>query len=114
MKFIALFLLVVTFLGNIARADYFSPFIDAKVGATVTSTGVIVVDTHSGSAPAYFVRFRTDTGPRDIPAEIPSELSGKDISGRRAKITVIIREREDVNTKAKIRFLEVLRIDFDT
>lgn len=112
MKIIGFLTLLLGFGASALRADFLSPFADSKPGSTVTSNGEIVIATPPGSTPVYFVRFRTDTGPGKIEAEIPSELIRQAIAGRSARITVTIREREDPKTKAKMRFLEVLKIEF--
>ena len=112
MKTKSFFILVLAVAAVSLRADFLSPFADSKIGATVTSIGEIVVDAHQGSATVYFVSFRTDTGPAKIIAEIHSELLRQELAGRSARITATICEREDPKTKAKIRFLEVLKIEF--
>jgi len=94
------------------RADFFSPFADSKVGATVTSDGQIVIVERKGGGADYFVHCRACTGPVNIPAEIPSKLIQPGMTGRAAKITATIREREDVKTKSMTRFLDVTAIEF--
>ena len=112
MKIIALVCLLLAAAGRPLRADFFSPFADAKVGSTVTSTGEIVLETSDGGAAVCYVRFGTDTGPRRIPAEIAPELTRQKVAGRPAKITATIRERTDPKSKAKVRYLEVLKVEF--
>ena len=110
MKFITTLVLFLAFSVGSLHADYFAPFADAKVGATVTSGGQIVAVEHKGGGTDYSVRFGTDTGPKILPAEIPASLIKEGIVGHDAKITATIREREDAKTKAKTRFLEVKEI----
>ena len=110
MKTIACLILFLAVAVGSLRADYFSPFADAKVGATVTSSGRIVAVEHQGGGTDYTVHFGTDTGPRILPAEIPAKLIKEGIVGQDAKITATIQEREDAKTKTKTRFLEVKEI----
>ena len=110
MKTIACLILFLAVAVGSLRADYFSPFADAKVGATVTSSGLIMAVDHKGGGNDSTVHFRTDTGPKILPAEIPVKLIREGTVGHDAKITATIREREDAKTKAKTRFLEVLEI----
>ncbi|MEO6003784.1 MAG: hypothetical protein ABIZ04_09915 [Opitutus sp.] len=110
MKIIAFVALLFAASGTSLRADFFSPFADARVGSTVSSDGEIVVDAPPGKAPVYFVRFRTDTGLEKLPAEITPGLL-KSVRSGPAMITATIREREQVKTGAKIRFLEILKIE---
>ncbi len=111
MKILALVCLLLAVAGSPLCADFFSPFADSKVGSTVTSTGEIVLETREGGATVCFVRFGTDTGPKRIPAEIAPELLRQKIAGRPAKITATIRERTDPKSKAKVRYLEVLKVE---
>ena len=112
MKIISFLVLFLAFAAGSLRADFLSPFADSKLGTTVTSGGEIMAEEHQGSATIYYVRVRTDTGPMKIEAAIPPKLIQQEIAGRSARITAIIRERADPQTKAKIRFLEVLKIEF--
>lgn len=93
------------------RADFFSPFADSKVGSTVTSVGQIVAVERKGGGADYFVRCRTCTGIRDIPAEIPPKLLTGVVLNLAADITTAIKEREDDRSKSKERYLEVQKIE---
>jgi len=96
---------------SVARADFLSPLADARVGTTVTDGGQIVAVERKDGGTDYFVRCRTDTGPADIPAEIPAELLRAAVVGRPARITATVRERENPTTKARTRYLEVTKIE---
>jgi hypothetical protein len=112
MKILASICLILALGVSVLRADFLSPFADARVGSTVTADGEIVADLRPGQATVYFVRFRTDTGPETIPADLPAGLMHQVISGRVSSITATIREREDPKTKTRVRFLEVVKVDF--
>ncbi len=111
-KIITLLILFLAVTVGSLRADFFSPFADSKVGATVKSDGQIVVVERKRGGADYFVHCRACTGPVDIAAEIPASLIQPGMAGRNAMITATIREREDSQTKSKTRFLEITAIEF--
>jgi len=112
MKIITFLVLLLAVAASSLHADFFSPFADSKVGATVTSEGLIVVVERKEGSRDYFVHCRACTGPVNIVAEIPAQLIQPGMAGRAAKITATIREREDSQTKSKTRFLEITAIEF--
>ncbi len=112
MKLVTFFMLFFAVAVGSLRADFLSPFADSKVGVTVTSAGQIVAVERKDGGTDYFVRCRTCTGPENIPAEIPAQFIQPGMTGRAAKITATICEREDSKTKSKTRFLAVTAIEF--
>ncbi len=111
MKTVSIAIASMVIFATTLRADFLSPFADSKVGTTVTSGGQIVAVERKGGGTDYFVRCRTCTGPRDIPAEIPSSLLTGVVLNLAADITAAIKEREDGQSKSKERYLEVQRIE---
>jgi hypothetical protein len=102
-----LFLLAATAL----LADFFSPFADSAAGMTVTDSGQFIKVDRRGGTADWFIRCRTCTGERNIPAQIPANLLGSVQTNTLIKITVTIREIADSKFKARSRILEVIKIE---
>ncbi len=111
MKTLSIAIAMFAVLATTLRADFLSPFADYKVGTTATSGGQIVAVERKGGGTDYFVRCSTCTGPRDIPAEIPSSLLTGVVLNLAADITAIIKERGDDKSKSKERYLVVQKIE---